>query len=185
MTFLSMESLLVIALGNPGEKYHWTRHNAGFLALDFLYPSLEWKKGMKAKEAIVQEGNKKIFFIKPETFMNKSGEALEAYQKFYKIPSENILFIFDDIDLKLGKIRFRQDGRAGTHNGVKSILEKAGSEKIARIKIGIESREVESKMPLDAFVLEPFKEEEKELLRESFKEVSVFLESFLKKDLRN
>lgn len=135
---------LIAGLGNPGEKYQNTRHNAGFMTIDALQTALSFdnlKEESKFKSAITtgmwQE--EKIILAKPLTFMNLSGEAVQAISSFYKIPTEKIIIIYDDIDLPFGKIRIRQEGSPGTHNGMKSITQHIGTQ-FPRVRIGIESR---------------------------------------------
>ena len=135
---------LVIGLGNVGSKYTFTRHNAGFMIADSL--------AMKNSEA----------FIKPTTYMNLSGEALRAVIDYYKIPIENTLVVYDDLSLDLGKIRFRASGSDGGHNGIKSIIQHLGTNKFARLKIGIGPQ---PPIPSEAFVLQNFSNSELETLK--------------------
>ena len=136
----STYDFLVVGLGNPGTKYETTRHNAGFLFITYL----EDKLGFKAKKlkfhALIGDakiGNSKVLFMKPQTMMNNSGTAVSECAKFYKIPVENIIVVFDDISLEPGKLRIRRKGSAGGHNGIKSIIAHLGSENFPRIKIGV------------------------------------------------
>ncbi|MBQ7822468.1 MAG: aminoacyl-tRNA hydrolase [Clostridia bacterium] len=136
-------SHIVVGLGNPGDKYAHTRHNAGFMALDAFSEKHSFKTDrLKFKslcgEAVISQ--KHVLFIKPQTFMNNSGEAVREAASFYKIPSENIIVMFDDISLEPGKMRIRKKGSAGGHNGIKSIIEHIGSENFPRIKIGVGSK---------------------------------------------
>ena len=131
---------IIAGLGNPGAKYEMTRHNAGFLALDLL----AIKEGLKINKlkfhALVCDlkiGDKKCLVMKPQTFMNNSGEAIGEAAKFYKIPPENVIVISDDISLDVGKTRIRRKGSAGGHNGLKSIIAYLGSEEFPRIKVGV------------------------------------------------
>ncbi len=131
---------LIVGLGNPGAKYEMTRHNAGFLALELL----ERKENLKIKKLkyhslvgdIVING-KKCLVMKPQTFMNNSGEAVGEAARFYKIPPEKVIVISDDISLDVGKIRIKRKGSAGGHNGLKSIIAHLGSENFVRIKVGV------------------------------------------------
>lgn len=131
---------IIAGLGNPGPKYEMTRHNAGFLAVDLF----AIKEGINIKRlkfhSLVGEvkiDGKKCLLMKPQTFMNNSGEAIAQAAKFYKIPPENIIIISDDVTLDVGKIRIRRKGSAGGHNGLKSIIALIGSEDFPRIKIGV------------------------------------------------
>ena len=121
---------IVAGLGNPGKEYTFTRHNAGFLALDYIFE----KKGIKSSKikfhSEVYEGEiagERVLFLKPQTYMNESGIAVGEAAKFYGIPPENVIIIFDDISLVPGKIRLRRKGSHGGHNGIKSITSHLGS----------------------------------------------------------
>ena len=133
-------SYIVAGLGNPGDKYAHTRHNAGFMALDVICEKYSFKiDRLKFKsqcgEAVIS--GKRVLFLKPQTFMNNSGEALREAAAFYKIPAENIIVLFDDISLRPGKIRIRKKGSDGGHNGIKSIIYHLNSDAFPRIKIGV------------------------------------------------
>lgn len=172
---------IVVGLGNVGEKYLKTRHNCGFLALDEFTKQLEnegievkWKNESKleAEIAKVDYKGEKLLLVKPTTFMNLSGEAVSKILNFYKEEKKNLTVIYDDIDLPLGKIRVREKGSAGTHNGMKSIIQCLGSEDFNRIRIGIESRgELAPKQQdLSDFVLGNFIKAEYPLIAEALKE---------------
>ena len=131
---------LIVGLGNPGKKYETTRHNAGFMCIDKL--SDEEKIDVKKLKfhALIGDGyinSHKVILMKPQTMMNNSGTAVSECAKFYKIPVENIIVVFDDISLEPGKLRIRRKGSAGGHNGIKSIIAHLGSENFPRIKIGV------------------------------------------------
>lgn len=131
---------IIAGLGNPGIDYERTRHNAGFMAVDALAKSLGAEIStykFKAKTAVVRIGEVSCLLMKPETFMNRSGEAISQAMNFYKIPIENVLVMFDDISLEPGKMRIRRKGSSGGHNGLKSIIEECGCEDFPRIKIGV------------------------------------------------
>lgn len=131
---------MIVGLGNPGKEYEYTRHNAGFLMLDRLAveQNIEIKK-LKHKALIGDTviGGHRCLLVKPQTFMNNSGEAVRDIANFYKIPPENIIVIFDDISLPCGKLRIRRKGTDGGHNGIKSIIYHLNSDNFPRIKIGI------------------------------------------------
>jgi peptidyl-tRNA hydrolase, PTH1 family len=159
---------LIVGLGNPGREYQATRHNVGFLAVKFLAEKLKWGdfKEQKKFQAEILETKfqaKKIIMAKPQTFMNNSGEAVAALKNFYKIPSQNIIIIYDELDLPMGKIRVRPDGSSAGHNGIKSIIEHLGTDKFWRVRIGI-GNELKGKMEAANFVLSKFSKEEKSLL---------------------
>ena len=131
---------IIAGLGNPGAKYEMTRHNAGFLAIDML--AMKQNKEIKrlkfhALTCDAEIEGKKCLLMKPQTFMNNSGEAIGEAAKFYKIPPQNIIVLSDDISLDVGKIRIRRKGSAGGHNGLKSIIAHLGSEDFPRVKIGV------------------------------------------------
>lgn len=131
---------LIVGLGNPGAKYEMTRHNAGFLAVDLfaIKENFNIKKlKFHALAGDVKIGGKKCLVMKPQTFMNNSGESVGEAAKFYKIPPENIVVISDDISLDVGNIRIKRKGSAGGHNGLKSIIAHLGSENFIRIKVGV------------------------------------------------
>ncbi len=166
---------LLCGLGNPGEKYVNTRHNAGFLFLDAFakmhgFPPFQEKWGALVSEK--GQGDEKTLLLKPLSFMNRSGEVLLHFAQFYKVPLTALCVIYDDVDLPLGTVRFREKGSAGTHNGMKSILHSFGSENFPRLRLGIESREPEllEKMDLADFVLGEFSKEERERLGTAFEE---------------
>lgn len=131
---------IIAGLGNPGAKYEMTRHNAGFLALD-LYAVRNNADIKKLKyHSLVREvtvSGKRCLLMKPQTFMNNSGEAIGEAARFYKIPPERVIVISDDTTLDVGKIRIRRKGSAGGHNGLKSIIAHLGSEDFPRVKIGV------------------------------------------------
>lgn len=131
---------LIVGLGNPGAKYEMTRHNAGFLAVDLFAIKENFNiKKLKFHALVgdVKIGGKKCLVMKPQTFMNNSGESVGEAAKFYKIPPENIVVISDDISLDVGNIRIKRKGSAGGHNGLKSIIAHLGSENFIRIKVGV------------------------------------------------
>lgn len=153
---------LVVGLGNPGSQYARTRHNIGFMIIDEIAAShgATWKleKKMQAEMAEITLEDEKIILAKPQTFMNLSGESIQKIIQFYKIQSENVWVIFDDVDVPFGKLKLRQEGSAGGHNGVKSTISNLGQDFI-RIRVGISlnDRAVE---PSEVYVLKPFKAEE-------------------------
>ena len=131
---------LVVGLGNPGARYESTRHNMGFLALDRLAEreKLRFNKlRFKAWTAEWKPGEDKVLVIKPQTYMNLSGESVGAAARFYKIPADHILVVSDDIALPVGKLRLRAAGSAGGHNGLKNIIRHLGSDRFPRIKVGV------------------------------------------------
>ncbi|MBE6649367.1 MAG: aminoacyl-tRNA hydrolase [Ruminococcaceae bacterium] len=130
---------IVVGLGNPGAKYAETRHNAGFISIDYIINKTNEKEKIKHDSLCVQTrfDGKKILFMKPQTFMNDSGRAVYSAAKYYNVPAENIIVIFDDISLEPGQMRIRRSGSAGGHNGIKSIIEYLNSSDFPRIKVGV------------------------------------------------
>ena len=133
-------SWLLVCLGNPGKEYEGTRHNIGFLAADELerrtgrrFNKLRWR----ALTGEVELGGQRVLVVKPQTYMNLSGEAVKLAGGFYKIPPERILVLYDDVSLPLGKLRIRGSGSAGGHNGIKNIIAHLGTDAFPRIKVGV------------------------------------------------
>ncbi len=165
---------LIVGLGNPGKKYEKTRHNAGFMALDLLHKRLSsyqiqpWELSHKFNAYIAEcmvEGGK-IILMKPATFMNASGEALQMILHFYKLSPKDIIIVHDDKDIPLGEIKVQQDrGHAG-HNGVRSIMEHLSTQVFTRIRIGI-AGEPEKMGDVPTFVLKKFGLFEKKKLQEA------------------
>ena len=131
---------IIAGLGNPGAEYAKTRHNAGFMAIDFIASKCGVKIDrlkFKALTAEVNIGGARVLLMKPQTFMNSSGEAIGEASAFYKIPAENIIVLHDEISFEPGKMRIRRKGSAGGHNGLKSIIAHLSSEDFPRVKIGV------------------------------------------------
>lgn len=181
---------IIIGLGNIGSDYKNNRHNTGFLALDKLANELNtegleitWHNDSKLKALIskFKYHENDISLVKPTTLMNLSGQAVINVLSFYKENPENIIIVYDDIDLPLGKIRFRPEGSAGTHNGMKSIIEALGTEKFPRLRIGIESRGSHAPLhqELSSFVLSDFQEAEKNDLSKAMEESTKILKDFI------
>lgn len=134
---------LIAGLGNPGMQYENTRHNAGFLSVDALCKDLGVSLTKHKFNAIFGDteiSGKRVIIAKPQTYMNNSGTAVSEICRFYKIPADRIIVIFDDISLPVGNIRIRRKGSAGGHNGIKDIIELLGTEDIMRIKVGVGER---------------------------------------------
>lgn len=166
---------LICGLGNPGKKYEHTRHNVGFdfldvLARDHEFPPFAEKWNALASEAVV--AGEKWLLIKPTTYMNLSGEAVLKFQSFYKLAPEDLCVVYDDVDLPVGEFRFRAEGSPGTHNGMRSILSLLGTQKVPRIRFGIESRGdlTAEQIPLADFVLTPFTSEGQKRLSTAFEQ---------------
>lgn len=131
---------LIVGLGNPEPEYSRTRHNMGFDVINKLAQKYEIELSRSNYKGIYGTGiieGQKVILIKPQTFMNASGESVREYAKFYKIPLEDILVVYDDMDTEIGSIRIRQKGGAGSHNGMKSMVQELGGEGFPRIRVGI------------------------------------------------
>lgn len=136
----SKPKFIIAGLGNPGVQYEKTRHNVGFMAISALEKKYSFQVNtikFKSKTAIANIGGESCLVMKPETFMNNSGQSISQAMNFYKIPLENVLVIYDDISLEPGYMRIRRKGSAGGHNGIKSIIELCSGDDFPRIKIGV------------------------------------------------
>ncbi len=152
---------LIIGLGNPGEKYRDTRHNVGFQAVDQLAVALGGSFTESKWKALICKGTiagQSVVLVKPQTFMNLSGEAVEPIASYFKTPHENIVVIHDDLDLDCGRIKLSVNGGAGGHNGIKSIVQRLGSKSFNRIKVGI-GRPPQA-MAVERYVLSAFTHDE-------------------------
>ncbi len=157
---------VIIGLGNIGKEYEITRHNVGFMAVDKLSEKYGIIVSKKMKKCILGEGNingNKVALVKPTTFMNLSSAAVVEIKNWYKIEDKDILIIYDDIDIGLGDLRYREEGSAGTHNGMKDILANLKTNQIARIRIGVENRKG-LPIPLVDYVLSKFSKDEINML---------------------
>lgn len=159
--------LLIVGLGNPGKRFDLTRHNAGFLVLDRLADKLGVKIGKIKFQSLIGEtqiDGEKVVLMKPQTFMNLSGEAVRAAAEYYKIECKDIIVIYDDIDIPFGTIRLRPKGSAGTHNGMRNIVYQLESDVFPRVRIGIKSDQ--RGMELHEFVLSRFPKDEEKMLED-------------------
>jgi PTH1 family peptidyl-tRNA hydrolase len=177
---------IIVGLGNPGEKYCFTRHNAGFMALDYIcrQKGLSWETRKKFDSLIAKDGDR--LFVKPQTFMNNSGQAVEALLSFYKLLpkkmglireknsdlSKILTVIHDDLDIPLGEQKISIDSRAAGHNGVQSIIDRLKTKNFKRIRIGIKPLPTEITAGKD-FVLSKFKDSELETINKIISEISI------------
>ncbi|MDR3345009.1 MAG: aminoacyl-tRNA hydrolase [Oscillospiraceae bacterium] len=160
---------IIAGLGNPGKQYEATRHNAGFLCLDLLAQREGVRLTRLKYHALTGEatlGGQRCLLLKPQTFMNNSGESVGEAAAFYKIPPERVLLLFDDISLEPGKLRIRRKGSAGSHNGVKSVIQHLHSEEFPRVKLGVGERP-NLQWDLADWVLSRLSSKEQLLLREA------------------
>lgn len=167
---------LVVGLGNPGKKYEKSKHNVGFICLDAYakMKKLKFSKESKFQGEVLQDNQ--TILLKPKTFMNLSGNSVKLVQEFYKIPNENILVISDDVDLPLAKIRLREKGGSGGHNGLKSIISQLGDGDFKRCRIGIDRKDsVETK----DHVLSNFSKQEMKTLDEMTITTNQIIENFV------
>lgn len=176
---------VIFGLGNPGKKYEITRHNIGFIALDALASDAGVAfKEKKKYDALVAEtfiGTEKVLLVKPQTFMNLSGKTVASVLKANEVDICDILVIYDDIDLDLGRMRFRAKGSSGGHNGIKSIFEHIGKEnEFPRLKVGIGR---DNRYKVHDYVLGRFSKEECKVLSEVVPEVVLAAEFFIKNDI--
>lgn len=175
--------ILLVGLGNPGKQYIGTRHNAGFMCLDEFVRATEemsdWimKKGLKAEASEGRLGSTQVIAIKPQTFMNLSGEAVQAAAAFYKARPENVLVIHDELDITFGQIRLRQGGASAGHNGIKSISQIIG-EDYGRVRIGIGPKDPPEIDSAD-FVLQKFTKDEQAQLPNLTREVNAILTEYI------
>lgn len=180
---------LIIGLGNPGNKYESTRHNFGFMALDYFQTEAGFSSWQEKSKALVSEGladGEKIILAKPQTFMNLSGQAVRALADFYKIPAADILVVHDDIDLPLGALRLAQNSGSAGHKGVESIIKSLGTQNFSRLRLGIKPAEKKSfwnlfkkSLPAERFVLQNFSSAEKPVVEETIKKAEETIQNYL------
>ena len=158
---------LIIGLGNVGGKYTFTRHNVGFMCVDkiALDNGAEFRENAKLKSLItkIYKDGEEYMLVKPTTYMNLSGEAMRAVIDYYKIDPKDMIIVYDDLSLDLGRIRFRASGSDGGHNGIKSVIKHLGSNQFLRLKIGIGPQ---PPIPAEAFVLQNFEKDRLDALKD-------------------
>lgn len=172
---------LIVGLGNPGKEYAGTRHNVGFDTIDFLANKNNVKLDKLKFNAVFGEYNikgEKVILFKPVTYMNLSGNAVIEAVRFYKIPIDNIIVVYDDIDIPLGSLRIRPHGSSGTHNGMKSMLYQLQTENFKRIRIGI-GKNKNSNISLADHVLQKFDLDERALVDETIKNAGLAAEDII------
>lgn len=176
--------MLIVGLGNPGDRHSHTRHNVGFMALDALAEHLNISvktvkfKGLYGEGRILGE---KVRLLKPMTYMNESGQSVRECMHYFKIPPEEILVLVDDIDIQFGTIRIRKSGSAGTHNGLKSIIYQIQSDRFPRLKIAVGQKD--PRMDLAHFVLSGFSKEEIPVMEETIEKAKKATLTCLKKGI--
>ena len=174
----SNESWLIVGLGNPGREYEKTRHNAGFRAVDLLAQKLGCKVDKLKYQGLYCQVNydgKKVFLLKPQTYMNLSGRSVLQLSAYYNIPPQRIIVLFDDISLVPGRLRIRGDGSAGGHNGIKSIIQELGSQDFPRVKIGVGAKP-NPEYDLADWVLSRFSKDDAEKIKAAAEKAATALE---------
>lgn len=164
---------IVAGLGNPGSKYERTRHNAGFMAIDFIAERAGVRIDRVKFNSLVAEasiGSVRVLLMKPQTFMNNSGQAISEAASFYKIPADRVIVLHDEISFDPGLFRIRRKGSAGGHNGLKSIIACLGSEEFPRIKIGV-GKKPSPEYDLVDFVLGKFPQEDEKLIASRYEDM--------------
>ncbi len=176
------KTILVIGLGNPGKDYRGTRHNIGFAVLDEFakkndFPGWMAKKDLKAEVSVANLGQNRVVLAKPATFMNNSGEAAQAVQRFYRIYNQSTLVVYDELAIPFGQLRTRLGGSDAGHNGVKSLINHMGDD-FGRLRLGVGS-EVAQKADAAQFVLGKFTKKEQENLPLIIQEASAIITEFI------
>ena len=166
------ESWLIVGLGNPGKDYAHTRHNCGFRAIDILAEKLNCKVDKGKFQGLYGQCSfegRKLFLLKPQTYMNLSGKSVLQLSAYYHIPPQRIIVLFDDISLAPGRLRVRADGSAGGHNGIKSLISELGSQDFPRVKIGVGAND-NPQRDLADWVLSSFSAQEEKALKEALED---------------
>ncbi len=159
---------LIVGLGNPGKEYERTRHNVGWWVIDRVCKELNLELSREKFKGLYGElptSRGKVILLKPLTYMNRSGESVKGFVKFFKLEPQEVLVVYDDLDLPLGKIRLRKKGSSGGHKGLKSVIEQLGTDNFPRLRVGI--GRPERKEEVVNFVLSPFKEGELPIVEEA------------------
>ena len=168
---------LIVGLGNPGKQYDMTRHNIGFHTIDYIadkYGAKLTKLKFKAVYGEATISGEKVYLVKPQTYMNLSGESVREAADFYKVDPEHIIVIYDDISLDVGQLRIRKKGSAGGHNGIKNIIAHLGTQEFPRIKVGVGDKP--PRMDLADYVLSRFSKEDREKMEQAFKDAAEAVE---------
>ncbi len=176
---------IIAGLGNPGKKYEGTRHNIGFDVIDYIAQKENApiiKSKFLALYSIADISSEKVLLLKPQTYMNLSGQSIKQAANFYKIPVENIIIIYDDISLDVAKIRLRQKGSAGGHNGIKSIIAHLG-DVFPRVKVGV-GQKPNKEQDLALYVLSDFSKEENEKLKNEYDNIHSGIKLIIKGEMQ-
>jgi len=181
---------LLVGLGNPGSKYDQTRHNIGFMALDYLAERIGVtvsKSKMQGLYAKARCNDAPVILLKPQTFMNRSGVCVRQFVDYFCVEADHVLVLHDDIDLPCGRIKAVAKGGAGGHNGIKSIIQHMGSKEFSRMKIGVgrpETRGEASQQPVDKYVLSGFPKDEQIRIRQRFDDIEEGVELFIRQNIQ-
>ena len=171
---------LIVGLGNPGEKYKNTRHNLGFILVDDLCHAFRPDRKFKAEIAEYSHSSHKIILLKPQTYMNLSGESVQAVSSFYQIDPKEILVLHDELDLPFGTVRLKFAGGEGGHNGLKSISQHLGTKDYARLRLGIGKPEAGNQIPIENWVLQRFTSADSQTLENTIKTGRQAIDQILK-----
>lgn len=175
--------ILIVGLGNPGKQYEQTRHNIGFDVIDYMANKYNIDVNREKFKGICGEGfieNKKVILLKPLTYMNLSGESIRELANFYKLEDDEIIVVYDDISLDIGRLRIREKGSAGGHNGIKSLIQNLGGDKFPRVKVGVG----QPKDNLVNHVLGKFSKEDREHIEKVIPVVSDAIVEIVKNDAK-
>jgi PTH1 family peptidyl-tRNA hydrolase len=183
---------MVVGLGNPGLQYEFSRHNIGFRIIDNLAREIETEfKKVKSYDSLISRGkinNHDLRLVKPQTYMNLSGKSVNKIVSYYRISFQDLLIVYDDLNLELGQIRIRKRGSAGGHKGVESIIQYLNSEDIPRLRIGIGKTSINSNFDYASYVLSNFNDNEKDKISEviqlSTEAIKTVIEDGLEKAMR-
>lgn len=174
---------VIVGLGNPGKQYERTKHNIGFITLDYLAQQNNIKINKIKHKALVGEGfisNQKVLLVKPQTYMNLSGNSVKEIVEYYKIEPEELIVIYDDIDIDMGRLRIRKKGSAGTHNGMRSIIYDLQTDQFPRVRMGIGG---ERKGDLASYVIGKFHKDAIQTMEDAVKRASSAIECMLDKGI--
>lgn len=177
---------LVVGLGNPGDKYKYTKHNVGFMVMDYFASSHNISLNKIKHKAVIGEGmigEEKVVIAKPQTYMNLSGESVLDLVNWYKCELSRLIVVYDDVDLDVGRIRIRPSGSSGTHNGMKSVIYNLNEDKFPRVRIGIGKQP--DYMDLGDYVLSRFSDEEIPLMEEAVKKAALAIEEIIKNGINS
>lgn len=181
--FYEVYMYIIAGLGNPGKKYENTRHNLGFIMIDRLADRMGITVNRSKFKALIGEGrigSEKVLLVKPQTYMNESGQSVREIMNFYKVDPENLIVVYDDLEIPVGTLRIRPHGSAGTHNGMKSVIYQINSDQFPRIRIGTGSQQMGD---IVSFVLGGFRKEEVKPLEEAVDRACLAAESIIKRDV--